>query len=140
MTPQDLSSGVLLIVIVEGKVEKVLFNGKEADFLVMALPGVSGAIKDGLEDDHGGHLIASMFNGLGEQINYVPMNKKVNGSGGEWGSLERLWKNELEKGKKVTVDIKPIYTGNNKRPDAIAVSYAIGNEKRVARLIENIKQ
>ncbi|WP_172380754.1 ShlB/FhaC/HecB family hemolysin secretion/activation protein [Vibrio sp. Vb339] len=44
MTPQDLSSGVLLIVIVEGKVEKVLFNGEEEDFLVMALPGILGSL------------------------------------------------------------------------------------------------
>ncbi|GEK16003.1 peptide transporter [Aliivibrio fischeri] len=44
MTPQDLSTGVLLIVVVEGKVEKVLLNGEHADFLVMALPGVSGSL------------------------------------------------------------------------------------------------
>ncbi|EOW2078304.1 MULTISPECIES: ShlB/FhaC/HecB family hemolysin secretion/activation protein [Vibrio] len=44
MTPQDLSSGILLIVIIEGKVEKVLFNGKKADFLAMALPSISGTV------------------------------------------------------------------------------------------------
>lgn len=56
--------------------------------------GATGGIKDGLEDDHGGHLIASMFNDLSEQINYVPMNKKVNGSGGDWYKLEQIWKTE----------------------------------------------
>lgn len=29
--------------------------------------------KDGLDDDQGGHLIAAIFDGAGEQINYVPM-------------------------------------------------------------------
>ncbi len=101
--------------------------------------GKTGGIKDGLEDDHGGHLIASMFDGLGEQINYVPMNKKVNGSGGEWGSLERIWKNELERGNSVKVDIKPVYAGNSKRPDRIVVQYQIESGEKITRSIANVR-
>ncbi|MGD8231041.1 DNA/RNA non-specific endonuclease [Vibrio sp. TRT 1302] len=101
--------------------------------------GKTGGIKDGLEDDHGGHLIASMFDGLGEQINYVPMNKKVNGSGGEWGSLERIWRNELDRGSVVKVDIKPVYTGSSKRPDEIVVTYQIGNRDPISKSIENVR-
>ncbi|MEH0370005.1 hemagglutinin repeat-containing protein [Vibrio mimicus] len=101
--------------------------------------GKIDGIKDGLEDDHGGHLIASMFNGLGEQINYVPMNKKVNGSGGEWGNLERIWKNELERGKSVKVDIKPVYAGNSKRPDRIVVQYQIESGEKITRSIVNVR-
>ncbi len=101
--------------------------------------GKTGGIKDGLEDDHGGHLIASMFDGLGEQINYVPMNKKVNGSGGEWGSLERIWRSELDRGSVVKVDIKPVYTGSSKRPDEIVVTYKINNGIEKERVIKNVR-
>lgn len=38
-------------------------------------------------DDHGGHLIASMFNGPGESLNLVPMDRWVNGAGGKWYDL-----------------------------------------------------
>lgn len=44
MTPQDLSGGVLQLVILEGKVEKVLFNGQESGALDMALPDSSGKV------------------------------------------------------------------------------------------------
>ncbi|NOI81670.1 ShlB/FhaC/HecB family hemolysin secretion/activation protein [Vibrio tubiashii] len=44
MTPQDLSSGVLNIVILEGKVEKVLWNGEERQWLKMAFPMIADTV------------------------------------------------------------------------------------------------
>lgn len=44
MTPQDLSSGVLNIVILEGKVEKVLWNGESLPWLVMAFPNIEDSV------------------------------------------------------------------------------------------------
>ncbi|OAJ93538.1 ShlB/FhaC/HecB family hemolysin secretion/activation protein [Vibrio bivalvicida] len=44
MTPQDLSSGTLKIVILEGKVEKVLLNGEERQWLHMAFPMIADSI------------------------------------------------------------------------------------------------
>lgn len=35
-------------------------------------------VKDGKSTDQGGHLIAAMNGGIGEQINYVPMAQKLN--------------------------------------------------------------
>jgi predicted ribonuclease toxin of YeeF-YezG toxin-antitoxin module len=87
--------------------------------------GKTAGIKDGLANDDGGHLIASMFDGLGEQINYLPMDKKVNRSGGEWYNLEQKWKNALKNGDDVKVNIKPIYSGDSKRPDKFEVVYTV---------------
>ena len=61
-------------------------------------------IKDGVKgEDHVGHLIVRIFNGPGEQINYIPQNAKLNN--GEWRAMENEWKKELRAGKKVELDI-----------------------------------
>lgn len=44
LVPQDLTSGELTIVIMEGKVEALLFNGQPSNFLSNALPDVVGNI------------------------------------------------------------------------------------------------
>lgn len=75
MTPQDLSSGVLLIVIVEGKVEKVLFNGKKADFLLMALPGVSGTLLN-LRDIEQGLDQINRLSRYNAQIKLLPSSQQ----------------------------------------------------------------
>lgn len=75
MTPQDLSSGVLLMVIVEGKVEKVLFNGKKADFLVMALPGISGALLN-LRDIEQGLDQVNRLSRYNAQIKLLPSTQQ----------------------------------------------------------------
>ena len=80
---------------------------------------------DRLADDHGGHLIASMFGGPGEGINLVAMNKQFNGSAGEWYKLEQTLKVALEEGKDVRVTIDLVYDGASKRPDALNVRSVI---------------
>ena len=50
--------------------------------------GKSVEIKDGVRGkDQGGHIIARIFNGPGEQINYVPQTATLNN--GEWKTMEK---------------------------------------------------
>jgi len=90
--------------------------------------GKADGIKDGLSDDDGGHLVASIFDGAGEQINYAPMNSNLNR--GAWKKMETKWADALKEGKEVKVDIQPVYEGASKRPVAFDVFYEIdGVEK-----------
>jgi len=45
-----------------------------------------------VDGDQGGHLFAAMFDGPGEQINYHPMTRELNGSGGDWYNMEQEWR------------------------------------------------
>lgn len=85
--------------------------------------GEKGGIKDGLARDQGGHLVAAIFDGPGEQINYAPMDANLNQ--GAWKRMENKWAKALGGGKTVKVDIRPIYEGDNKRPTAFDVFYEI---------------
>ena len=90
-----------------------------------------------LKTDCGGHLIASMFNGIGESANLVPMDKILNGSGGKWYKMEMEWAKALDSGKKVEVNIKPIYSGSSKRPDSFEVSYSVDGKLTRMPTIKN---
>ncbi|MFL1733135.1 DNA/RNA non-specific endonuclease [Moraxella oculi] len=84
--------------------------------------------------DHGGHLIASMFNGLGEGINIVPMDAKFNGVKGRWYEMEMRWRDALDPksgGGTVQVKIEPIYSGNSKRPDKFIIQERINGVLRI---------
>ena len=65
-----------------------------------------------------------MFGGAGEAVNLVPMNSKLNGSGGKFYNLEQEWKDAIEAGSSVKVNIVPNYSSGN-RPDSFTVSYSI---------------
>ncbi|WP_062270714.1 DNA/RNA non-specific endonuclease [Endozoicomonas arenosclerae] len=94
--------------------------------------GKAEGIKDGLTDDDGGHLIASIFDGPGEQINYLPMNSNLNRGG--WKRMENKWAEALKDDppdnpkKIVKVNIEAIYDGDDKRPEAFEVEYWIDGE------------
>ena len=90
-----------------------------------------------LDSDCGGHLIASMFNGIGEGLNLVAMDKTLNGANGKWYKLETQWKNLLNEGKRVEVNIKPIYSGSSKRPDSFEISYAVDGRVLPKEFIKN---
>ena len=90
--------------------------------------GKTAGIKDGLEDDEGGHLIASIFNGPGEQINYAAMDGNLNK--GAWKKMENDWTKAI-KGpppKNVDVKINAIYEGDSKRAEAFEVEYFVDGE------------
>ncbi|MCX2769717.1 DNA/RNA non-specific endonuclease [Pseudoalteromonas sp. B530] len=92
--------------------------------------GATGGIKDGLVDDEGGHLIATIFKGPGEQINYAAMNGNLNK--GAWKRMENKWAEALKETppKEVDVNINAIYEENSKRPVAFDVTYIIDGKKK----------
>ncbi|SFD77527.1 DNA/RNA non-specific endonuclease, partial [Pseudoalteromonas denitrificans] len=96
--------------------------------------GKTDGIKDGLSDDEGGHLIASIFKGPGEQINYAAMDGNLNK--GAWKRMENKWAKALkgDPPKKVEVEINAIYDGDNKRPSAFEVFYEIDGIEEMKKL------
>lgn len=89
-------------------------------------------IKDGLETDDGGHLVATEFGGATEQFNLLPMDKYVNRYG-EWRNMEKTIEKAIKEGKEVTdFTVQPIYEGDSKRPIGYEVSYKVdGQEVKV---------
>ncbi len=85
--------------------------------------------------DDGGHLLAAMFNGPGEQINYVPMAMSLNQAGGEWYKMEQVMKEALRGSnpppypKKVEIEIAIVY-GADKRPTDFNVNLWIDKVKK----------
>ncbi|HDR4454914.1 MULTISPECIES: DNA/RNA non-specific endonuclease [Bacillus cereus group] len=100
-----------------------LGDGKRNNYAQRVVGG-----NDRLDDDDGGHLIATIFKGSGNMDNLVPMNSNLNR--GEWKKLENEWANALNDGDKVRVKITPNYSGNSKRPDSFVIRYKIGDEDR----------
>ncbi|MEM7040253.1 MAG: DNA/RNA non-specific endonuclease [Bacteroidota bacterium] len=79
--------------------------------------------KDGIKgQDEGGHIIACIFDGPGEQINYWPQLRAVNRS--EWRKMEIYCKQELgpdERPNLVFVKMLAYYQGVSKRPIGFSV-------------------
>ena len=84
--------------------------------------------------DHGGHMIASQFNGIVEQINYFPQHPRTN-TPGEWWRMEGEWATNLA--QTVSVNIKPQFNGTSKRPYRFDVRFQYGNNQPVDRQILN---
>jgi hypothetical protein len=80
----------------------------------------------GLEDDEGGHLIGTRFDGPTDAFNLVPQNSNLNR--GEWKSMENSWADALAEGKDVKVMVEPIYTNDSIRPDSFDVISQIDGE------------
>jgi filamentous hemagglutinin len=59
-------------------------------------------------------LIARSLGGIGEKLNLVPMDGKLNI--GAWRQMERGWKNDIDAGKKVEVSIELSYDDASVRP------------------------
>jgi|GEM_PF-2549116 len=89
---------------------------------------------DRLPTDQGGHLIGRQFGGSGDIDNLVPQSSKTNLAGGEWYNMEKQWAKALERGEKVTVDIKPNYVGNSLRPEYFKVEYSIDGNPFVKKI------
>jgi DNA/RNA non-specific endonuclease len=77
----------------------------------------------GGEGYDGGHLIATLFGGAGEKINLVPQLSTVNR--GEFRVMEGEWAKAVLEGKKVTVEVTPIYSGSAKTPTEIVARWWI---------------
>jgi DNA/RNA non-specific endonuclease/Pretoxin HINT domain/Domain of unknown function (DUF4280) len=96
------------------------------------MQGKVGA-KDGRKaDDVGGHLIGDQFGGHGNNANVLAMDKLVNNyHKGTWGKMEKAWAQALRDGKKVKVDITPIYKDATARPSSFKVIEWIDGMKEV---------
>ncbi|MBD8037380.1 DNA/RNA non-specific endonuclease [Solibacillus sp. A46] len=95
--------------------------------------------KDRLSDDDGGHLIGAQFNGPGDIDNLIPQNSQINRRGAVWYNMETEWANALKEvpPKKVSVNIKPIYSNNSMRPDSFTIRYQIEGKRQVRLVIQN---
>ena len=75
-----------------------------------------------------------MFDGLGEGINIVPMDAKLNGVKGRWYEMEKQWKNALENNGTVQVKIELIYSGDSKRPSRFKITETINGKGLIKHL------
>ncbi|MEC1352546.1 DNA/RNA non-specific endonuclease [Bacillus sonorensis] len=80
--------------------------------------------------DHAGHLAADRFGGSPELDNLVSQSSNVNQS--KYKKLENKWAKAISDKKKVAVNVKINYDGNNPRPKSFDIKYSIdGNLKKV---------
>ena len=109
--------------------------------------------KDGASNavDDGGHMIGSRFRGIVEQINYFPQEIASNRYA-DWKNMEDEWE-AVAKGKRLTrngavivsagtprtvsVDIKPQFNGNSKRPFEFRVDFSYNGVAQTRRDISN---
>lgn len=95
-------------------------------------------IKDSIEDigkgdqkegDDRGHLIGDQFDGSNGLENMVPQDANINRN--DFKNFENELAKEVKDGKKVTVNVEPVYEGDSRRPVAIVVTDAIDGEESV---------
>lgn len=96
-------------------------------------PNTPGKIRG---EDHAGHIIGDRFGGSPELDNLVSQLSRVNLS--EYKKIENLWADAIADGKKVSIDVKIHYDGNNLRPDRFDIEFVIDNEF-IERSISNIR-
>lgn len=116
-----------------GRVEETSYNvtntTSDRNTYQQGKAGKTDGYKDGQANDQGGHLQATTHGGAGEQINLLPQDAKLNNS--EWKKMENTWTKAANEGKDVKVKIKPVYSGDSKRPSEFRVEYSIdGTPKR----------
>ena len=85
-------------------------------------------------EDHGGHLIAKIFNGSGDIDNLVAMDRLVNQS--EYRKIENSIKKAVMEGNVVSVEIEVIRNGG-KRPSGFEFSYSINRECPIKQRVPN---
>lgn len=89
----------------------------------------------GLATDDAGHMIGARFNGPSGLPNLVPQDAHLNR--GAWKKMENQFEKHLREGSKVTVDVRPNYTGSNLRPDSFSVRYRVDDGRTYTKYFEN---
>jgi hypothetical protein len=82
----------------------------------------------GHPDDIGFHLIGDQFGGQTNRLNVVPGNSVLNNAAkGNYGEFENLIKKLRNEGKRVEVQVRPVYDIGNttNRPDSFIASYRV---------------
>lgn len=76
-----------------------------------------------LPGDDAGHLFARIFKGPGQKVNLVPM-EALGVNRGKYKSLENLWRDDIEAGHAVEVEVSLSYSDPaTRRPDVVRVRY-----------------
>jgi len=88
----------------------------------------AAGIPDRKPTDDGGHYIAPRFNGPTEAFNHFAQNRTVNR--GRYRAIEDKWAQALKDGKKVYVEIRPVYEGQSKRPSSLELTELIDDQER----------
>lgn len=84
--------------------------------------------------DDGGHLLANIFGGSSEQINYLPMSNDVNKK--SFKKLEMYLSKCIDDGKKVSeFTVIPKFKGKDNRPDKFYISYYIDGKHFSQKII-----
>lgn len=103
-------------------------------------------IRDSIEDigkgdqkefDDRGHLIGDQFDGTNGLENMVPQDANINRN--DFRNFENELAREVKDNKDVKVKVEPMYDGDSRRPDVIAVTYSIDDEESV-RIFPNSKE
>lgn len=82
---------------------------------------------DEKETDDKGHLIGDQFNGSNGLENLVAQDSKINQV--DYRNFENELAQKVNTGNDVRVSIKPEYSGDSHRPDAIVVNYSIDGKQ-----------
>jgi ribosomal protein S20 len=85
---------------------------------------------DRLTTDDGGHIFATLFGGLGEDINIQAMDLSINR--GAYQELESLWAQQVERGGEVHVEVMFHFSGESRRPDQFEVAFDFGDGRTTA--------
>jgi hypothetical protein len=88
----------------------------------------AAGIPDRKPTDDGGHYIAPRFNGPTEAFNHFAQNRTINR--GRYRDIENSWAAALKEGKSVYVEIKPVYSGQSKRPSRLTVTELIDGKQQ----------
>lgn len=79
-------------------------------------------LADKLPGDDAGHLFARIFQGPGQKINLAPM-EALGVNRGEYRSLEAEWREHIEAGGRIEVEVRLLYTDDTRRPNWLVVRH-----------------
>jgi hypothetical protein len=82
---------------------------------------------DRRSSDDGGHFIAARFNGPRDWFNHFAQDANFNR--GAYRVLEDRWAKAVRQGKRVFVDITPMYNGASRRPYKLVIRWIVNGEK-----------
>lgn len=87
--------------------------------------------------DQGGHFIARRFNGPTEAFNHFAQDAKFNN--GRYRRLEDKLEKAVRAGRKVSVRIRPEYSGPSLRPQTVEVVYEIDGAMHMEHFVNDSK-
>lgn len=96
---------------------------------------MSKHLRDAYDEDEGGHIIAASLGGIAEQLNYLPMSKKINRSGGQFFQFEESVRKALKANKEVFYEVYPSYSRDKLRPDSFRIILNINGISKALNIL-----